>query len=359
MTTTRVPQRKHYFKFIAYLQIIGIFLVVFGHSFHEYPDGSYGYSMLIYRMMHSFRMPLFMFVSGFLMAYTNRSALSECRPGCVRKFVGSKIKRLLLPFAVLTIVTFFPRTLMSGMADDAMELSLKSFFMAFLNKDNMVIPYLWFLQSSFTLLVICFGFIFLASRMRVSLIAVDVSLLLIAVIALYFDDATQFLSLGQTAGLAVFFVCGIIYAHFSDRIDGIVHWTSPVSFSVSLLLWILLFFLFEHTVWMPLCSAVGICACMSFAKILEQKKIGWLDPFLGANYLIFLLSWYFNIATQQILSKFVELPWQVHTFLSITCGFFVPWLMFRYMQRHRNSLPVRVAAYLLGQSLYKRGEKQA
>ena len=88
---------KKYLKFIAYLQIIGIFLVVVGHSFHEYPDGDYGRSMLLYRMMHSFRMPLFMFVSGFLMVYTTRSAVAGQRRGYTGTFVSLKLRRLLLP----------------------------------------------------------------------------------------------------------------------------------------------------------------------------------------------------------------------------------------------------------------------
>lgn len=33
---------KQFLKFIAYLQVIGIVLVVLGPSFHEYPDGKGG-----------------------------------------------------------------------------------------------------------------------------------------------------------------------------------------------------------------------------------------------------------------------------------------------------------------------------
>lgn len=53
---------KTYLKFIGYMQIIAILLVVIGHSFHEYPDGMNGSSMLAYRMIYSFHMPLFIFI---------------------------------------------------------------------------------------------------------------------------------------------------------------------------------------------------------------------------------------------------------------------------------------------------------
>ena len=56
---------------------------------------------------------------------------------------------------------------------------------------------------------------------------------------------------------------------------------------------------------MPLCSIVGIVMCISFARILESNDIKILEPFIGANYMIFLLSWYFNIFSQQVLHSFM------------------------------------------------------
>lgn len=80
---------KQFLKFIAYLQVLGIILVVLGHSFHEYPDGAGGKTLLLYRMLHSFRMPLFMFVSGFLMVYTTRIRYSSGCPGIKTTYGGS------------------------------------------------------------------------------------------------------------------------------------------------------------------------------------------------------------------------------------------------------------------------------
>jgi len=104
---------KTFVKYIAYLQILGILLVVLGHSFHEYPDGAHGSSMLMYRMMYSFRMPLFLFVSGFLMVFTQFSG--NDRPIDSSKFIKGKLKRLMLPFLIITLVTYIPRTLFVGL----------------------------------------------------------------------------------------------------------------------------------------------------------------------------------------------------------------------------------------------------
>lgn len=81
---------KPFIKYIAYLQVIGIILVVLGHSFHEYPDGDFGRSMLFYRMLFSFRMPVFLFVSGFLMVYTTRLRAPKARPS-IGQFTYTKL----------------------------------------------------------------------------------------------------------------------------------------------------------------------------------------------------------------------------------------------------------------------------
>ena len=116
-------KNKNYLNFIAYLQIIGIILVVLGHSFHEFPDGHNGTTMIIYRFFYSFRMPLFLFVSGFLLLFTTEVNHSN---KTTLGFIKNKLKRLVFPMMVLTAITFIPRSLMSLVADDLLIL-LKNF----------------------------------------------------------------------------------------------------------------------------------------------------------------------------------------------------------------------------------------
>lgn len=49
---------------ISFLQAFGILLVVVGHSFYGCPDNP------IHTWIYSFHMPLFMFISGYLLKYT-------------------------------------------------------------------------------------------------------------------------------------------------------------------------------------------------------------------------------------------------------------------------------------------------
>lgn len=340
---------KNRLKFIVYLQVIGIILVVFGHSFYEYPDGSHGTELLVYRMMYSFRMPLFMFTSGFLMVFT-----TALRPRRWSEFAKEKLLRLMVPFVVLTLVTFVPRSLMGAYAEDELELSFSSLLRSFVMGDSLVIPYFWFLQSSFTLLL-AVGAVVMIGRNRgwpeAYVYAALMALMLVLNILPF--SMPVFFSLNMTAYLGIYFLLGCIYACWDPVVDAHVRWESPWVLAAFVMAWAGLFFVrdFLGFIGLVLCSSAGICMTISLTKMMEARNIKVLDHLSGSNYMIFLLSWYFNVASQQILSHFVALPWWVYTVMSLVCGIYVPWLFYKYINRQPRTFFKRGAAVLLGQKL--------
>lgn len=342
-------------KFVAYMQVICIVLVVLGHSFHEYPDGANGKDMLMYRMMHSFRMATFVFVSGFLMAYT---VILTNRLPVPSRFVFSKMRRLLLPYLVLTLVTFVPRALMNGAADDEIELSMYGLYRSVFFGADMVIPFFWFVQASFILLVFSYVFIFFSIRLKINKV-VYLSILMLLFIGLPSLEIlhTDFFSINMVQELGLFFVIGIIYAYYMPSVNKVVHWDSICLFIMLAMIWSVLFFLAENYWINILCSFFGVAMIISFAQILESRQIKILDHLIGANYMIFLLSWYCNVLFQQCLHHFVLLPWYVYSVLSLISGIYVPYLAYIYMQKRQEKKWSRRIAYLLGQNLQKRKPK--
>ena len=338
--------------FISYMQVIGIILVVVGHSMHEYPDNDMGRTTLLYRMIYSFHMPLFLFVSGFLMVYG-----MELKGKAVswRNFVSSKLRRLMVPFVVLTAVTFFPRAMMSGMADDPVTLSVESFRDSFIYTGSLVIPYFWFLQVCFTLLIINFTILHIGRRLHLPDLPVYTALLLIFLITPFASiGTTNTFSLHLTVETGLYFIIGAIYARYYQHINRLFPRNSTSAFAGSAAIFAGLFALTENTSLFPLCTLAGITMCISSSKLLDSHDIRILDHLSGANYIIFLLSWYFNIATQQILHHFVELPWWVYSTLSLLTGIYIPWLIYRHLRSHPENRMVRLAAILLGQRFSKR-----
>lgn len=344
-----MTDKKQFIKHIAYLQIIGIMLVVFGHSFHEYPDGNHGNSMLIYRLLYSFRMPLFLFVSGFLMQYT--TSIRNSSPSW-KQFTRNKARRLLIPMCILSIITFIPRSFLSSMADDTITLSFTSLARGLVYSNEMVIPFFWFLQASFLLLSFCYGLISLGKVLNLK-DGYVLSFLFGLFLCLYCIPfrLSDFFALNQVQRLGIFFVAGIIYCRYHQEINARINFTSPAVGLSFCLVWLSLFFMVENTQLIVFCSFLGILMLISLARILEKKGSYMLDILIGSNYIIFLLSWYCNVFSQQVLHYYLDFPWWVFTILSFTSGILIPWAFYQVMIRTKKHSTTKLIAFCLGQSL--------
>lgn len=336
-----------YLNFIAYLQIIGIILVVFGHSFHEFPDGHNGTSLFIYRFFYSFRMPVFLFVSGFLLSYTTEFSQTKQTPS---SFIINKLKRLLLPMIVLTAITFIPRTYLSFAADDKIQLSFLNFLRSFIDQNFMPIPYFWFIHVTFILLTICFFVKNFLKKLGINPLYTYISLFIILLsYALSPLPATNILSIHELKRLGFFLIMGSIYGLTFNKIDNYISWTSPMFFLILFSLCLLTFIYFEGSLLIYISSFIGILMSISLAKIIEKNNWKFLNHLKGANFIIFLLSWYGNVLFQQILAHFINFPWWIHTLLSLIAGVYIPWVAYKYLESHQDSKWIRFTSFLLGQ----------
>lgn len=360
-------QGKKYYLFAAYAQAISIILVVLIHSFHEYPDGNNGFSFIVVRMMYTINVLPFIFISGFLLGTTTLAgagkfsktasdinSISTGRKYSPGKFLMKKCRRLLVPYIVLTLVTFVPRAYLSGMADSEMTLSWESFVDGFLYKDSMPIPFMWYIQAVFILLMLVYLLVLVGDKLRLTLTQTAASMALIFIILPLtgVSDIALF-SFGAAMKVGIFMVLGVFYAWWKERIDRIVKWNSWSVFGLFVLAWFVSFFVTEGSEWLTLCSLLGVAAIISLSCIMAARNIRILDKIVGANYLIFLLSWYANILCQQVLAHYAQLPWYVHTILSLTAGIVIPTIAYNYLERHQQSRWVRVASVLLGQTFRK------
>jgi len=56
-------------RLISFMQTFGIILVVLGHSTYQLMQA--GHTPAIYKWIYTFHMPLFFFISGYLLRYSN------------------------------------------------------------------------------------------------------------------------------------------------------------------------------------------------------------------------------------------------------------------------------------------------
>lgn len=306
-------------RFISFLQILGVILVILGHSLHEYP-GDY-HQFWFYRMFQTVRMPLFVFISGFLFMI---SMMKKGKDTTLTEFVKNKTQRLLIPYFFLTIITFLPRSLMSGYADDPVTLDLKSFFRSIFFSDSLTIVFLWFLPVIFILL--CISFIGLKlCRNKLSLFFLGGGILSISGYFFVNQWAWTFMGIGRVAGLAIFFMLGMAYGKWRKELD---IWMGRWWFGgVCGALWLWLFYIDEMPdVFRLICSIAGLGMLISLSLILCEWPLGW-KHLEGYNYMMYLLSWFTCVASQQILHHFTDFPWWTYTFIALITSVYIPWFI--------------------------------
>lgn len=333
--------------FLSYLQAIAIVLVVIYHSFHEYPGGYFGYRIWGIRLLATVRMPIFLFISGYLMVITTRRKNLSWK-----SYAAGKIRRLLIPFLTLSLVTFFPRALMNRFADDPLEVSPVGLVQSLIHSDHLVIPFFWYLHASLLLLCGTYLLTLAARRLSVPPALLYAGLLIIFLVMRTGEYvSTGYLSLSDIFFWGCNFFTGALYAMLPVDLDRRIPWTNPIFLLSSAVIWITFFCLFEGDPLMSqLTSITAFVTFISLTKILEQRHITILDHLVGANYIIFLLSWYFNITFQQILRHLLPAtPWWICTILSIISGIYAPLLIYRVLRRTKHLPFSKAVSFLLGQ----------
>ena len=129
---------------ITWLQILqgwSMLLVVIGHvtltGIFENPQTPV--SATIERVIYSFHMPLFMFISGFLFYFTKIS-----RNLAYKEVVFDKLKRLGIPYLFFTFFTFAVKFIFSPFMKRPVELSLRQFTDSFLYPGSNPLSEMWF-----------------------------------------------------------------------------------------------------------------------------------------------------------------------------------------------------------------------
>lgn len=310
--------------YISFLQILGAVLVILYHSFHEYP-GDYE-SLTAIHLFQTVRMPLFTFISGFLFAL---SMSREDRYPTLGGFVKEKAQRLLLPFLVLETLAFIPRSSLSFMAEDEISMSWESYLRSLILKDDLTVVVLWFLPMIFLLLVS--GYIVTrASRRYPAAGALTATVAAIAIYLLFADESILYIGLFKLPLLAVFFVAGTLYGYHRHIIDRCLE--RPWQLPVWAVIWLALFFCpMEGKAINLVTSIAGVATMLSLALNVSTATRLWIH-LDGMNYMMYLLSWFTCVASQQVLHHFTDFPWWVYTATAVLSSIYIPWAIGRTLQ---------------------------
>lgn len=300
-------------KKISFLQTFGIILVVLGHTERT------GTSFFIRDLIYSFHMPLFVFISGYLLKFTTSEKIGDIK---LNIFIIKKIKRLIVPYILISSFAYIPKYLLGKFAVRPLELSLKNYILNMIYPWDNPIIFFWFLPTIFLIMILT---IILYKLLKNNTKIILVLALLMNLISNKFLNV-EFLNLIGVFNYLVFFILGIFYRESEQKIDEII-------FRKYFLIGIICFIILSINVFIKtsnikvfyiLIAMIGIIFSLECFKLYSKLDLKFLNHLNGKSYSIYLFSWFpqvfIRILGYQILnfSMIVVIP------VSFVFGLYVP-----------------------------------
>lgn len=313
---------------IAFLQVYGIILVVMGHVNMSWAIDN---PLYIFReWIYSFHMPLFVFISGYLLLYTVRKESVN-----FFSLALQKAKRLLLPYIFISSLVFLPKMLLNSYAVRPVELSWSAWVHMLVYPWDNVIQYFWFIPTLYLVTLLTVLALGMLKRLRGLLLYVVLGVFLLLNI---FNPlkSVLFLNLSGVVNYLFYFALGIYYCFYQYKINKVLFVQSRnimlLSFVISI------FFLFckvNNQLLQNLIAVVfavnGIIMSLSLGHIYIVKKYHFLHHLFGSSSAIYFYSWFPLVASQQIIAKIYPLPWEVITIIALITGIYVPLLLYKFL----------------------------
>lgn len=333
-------------KLISFLQVFGILLVVIGHSKYGAPADPWWFTWI-----YSFHMPLFMFISGYLLRYgCEKKNMSLFAKSCQerKEFLWKKVKRLLIPYWVISSLAFVPKVFMSRFAARPIEFSFDEYIRMLIYPWDNVIIFFWFLPTLFLIfvLVIVLTSIQIERNKNELLIWIILGALLIHLFNPL--EGVKILNLEGVVDYLFYFVLGYGCCRWSIfmRLGKRVYKEALVSFIMSILL---VFALPDFWGKDVLTALAGIILSLYLSKIYVLRDWHFFHHLFGASYAIYLFSWFPQTALQQVVQGFTHAPWQLTSVLAMVTGVYIPWLIYKWIVRHKQNRIGHFVALLTGQ----------
>lgn len=300
---------KDRIQFISTARVIGILLVVFGHSFPfdvPLPSFLYHIQLFIYR----FHMPLFVFISGYLIAFNKNS---------MRNYILRRSKRLLIPYFSLSLIAFVPKVLIQSLLNDSAELSLTYLIRSELIPRDNVWGHFWYLPVVFFLGILGKYLVVFSKNKKWPIIVS----LVIAFVVLFMPQTTDWFALEDIRNIAFYFLFGLFVALYYHNADFFASHLWMIALPTSVAVFLLCNNTFSYV----------LTACMMIAFIchlsVRIKNVSGFARLLDASsYTIFLLSWPVQAVTEVILNKLLHFPPMLTFAAMFFLGLLVPILVY-------------------------------
>lgn len=321
---------KNKIGFIAVARCIGILLVVFGHS---YPFDVYISPIMwkINEFIYTFHMPLFLFLSGYLVTHNTRPAGSYIRRRGVR---------LMVPYFVLSVIAFVPKALIQQLLNDSVEFSVWYLIKTELIPRDNVWGHFWYIPVVFALC--CFGVLML-KQMR-NHRAAGWTLLAATWLLLFVPQTTDWFALEDLRKTSFYFVLGMVLAIRDPEARVVSNRCWLLAFPASLAL-----FVAGNT---TLTNSVIACLMIGFVLYIGTRlplnKSGLFTVIEKNSFTIFLLSWPAQAVVEVVCNKLLHLPVLLTMGMMFLAGIAVPLIYVKIVSLIDKRIPMKWVKLAIG-----------
>lgn len=311
-----------------YLRVIGIFLVVLGHSFPYIDETNFQLYKYIYSLIYSFHMPLFIMISGFF-AYKilNINSFEQ-----YKLFISSKFKKLMIPYLTISFLTIPIKFILNKFSERSIILS-EVLIDIFLYPWNNPIIFFWFIYVLFL--------IFLFSPIIVKLNKCIVLTIFFILSIIPMKDI-QFLGITTILKYSLFFFIGVYLRDFyMNNRNVILSLNFKITNSIFLILVpfiiftlninihsgtqniiVLIFLNFLYILKSLLGIYIAFVMCIIIYKFKNFKKLSFiLEKISYYSFDIYLLSWFPQIFCRIIFYQIFNLNYHLVVLISLILGF--------------------------------------
>lgn len=313
---------------ITKLQSIGILLIVIIHGM---PHRSNLHDPVtvewIRRFIPSFAMPLFVFLSGYLFIMTNLN-----RNIVYSKFVLAKLKRLIVPYLMLSTVGYIIKLAMPQHALRSITPGITGFIRNLLYPWTNPIILFWFIPTLFL--------IFLIAPLFKKIVSLgNITIALAVLVVLYFLNVyvpikVSFMNITGVLFYILYFYLGILVSYyFKDHFRKLDSWYIVLFTLALLVLANCVTFTFAERHFDVLVALIGIAAAISLAHFIDKHKPTLFKSFDGYYYQIFLLSWFPQVSVR-LLYQMKIINYGITIILMILTGLYIPVLITKIVEKY-------------------------
>lgn len=342
MTERQAPKAPVHDPGMANLASFGIVLVVLGHSAPNLLVDS-AKSVVIFRgllgVISLFHMPLFFFISGYLLAnsQSNRRGLE----GGYLGFVMGKAKRLLIPYWAISTVAFPFKAWMGTQAVRPLTFSVHDYLTSLWIPWQNAIIFFWFLPTLFLVFLVA-PLLLAASASRSRWVPVVITVIVVLPSLLitpnFWEDPLNYR--GAAAHIPTFWL-GILWWARGPTLSGTGYaWLGGCSAALFSLLGVALDagVLPNHVPFafglVRLAQAwTGVAASYGTIRWITDLGLRRVPLIHGRTYQIYLLSWFPQMFVKLVLFRGLGIPFWPTVALMFAAGLLVPVAVVHWVER--------------------------